>query len=156
VFIHLPRVRRQTPDQPKPRARPATGEKGRLLLVDDDTLVRETLFAGARHLGYQVVCASGGAEALQLIESDPLPFDVVVTDQMMPGMTGTELGERLAGLYPELPVILITGYMDDVDVPHAAGAGFAALIHKPATMEEIDRVIQQTRSGRRDSEPGPA
>jgi signal transduction histidine kinase/CheY-like chemotaxis protein len=156
VIIHLPRVRRQTVDQPKPRAPLTTGEKGKLLLVDDDVLVRETLVASARRLGYQVVGASGGAEALQLIDSDPVPFDAVVTDQMMPGMTGTQLGERLANLHPELPVILISGDMDGVNLAQAAGSGLVTLLPKPVTMEELDRAIQQARRERRDAEPDTA
>lgn len=145
VYIHLPKVQPQVIEEAKPRPAPVPGAKGRLLLVDDDLLVRETLHAGARRMGYQVVSASGAVEALHIVEADKEGFDAVISDQMMPGMTGIELGERLAVLCPGLPIILITGYMDGVNVAKAEGAGFSAMLHKPVTVEELDHAIRQLR-----------
>jgi CheY-like chemotaxis protein len=81
----------------------------RILLVDDEDLVREGTAEMLRELGHDVHCAAGGAEALTLL-AGPVKADVVVTDFKMPQMDGAELASRIRAHRPELPVLLITGY----------------------------------------------
>lgn len=146
VHIHLPRARTTAADPEDDRpdaARPGVANRSvRLLLVDDDVLVRETLEAGARRLGYRVISAAGAAEALRLFESDPGAFDVVITDQLMPGWTGLELGDRLRRVRSNVPLILITGYAAALDERTVKASGFAAMLMKPVTIEAVDRAIQ--------------
>ena len=81
----------------------------RILLVDDEDLVREGTAEMLREMGHEVHCAAGGAEALTLL-AGPVKADVVVTDFKMPQMDGAELASHLRARWPELPVLLITGY----------------------------------------------
>ena len=113
-----------------------------MLLVDDDALVRETLDAGMRRMGYEVVSTNSGANALRFFETPEGEFDVVITDQMMPGMTGIELGQRLAPLRPKLPLILMTGYAAALNEPKVKAMGFFAMLMKPVTMQELDATLQ--------------
>lgn len=89
----------------------------KILLVDDEQLVRAGTAEMLRDLGHEVVEASGGAQALGKLGAR-LRVDVVVTDYMMPRMDGVELAKRIKELNPELPILLVTGYTDfDEDMP---------------------------------------
>lgn len=85
------------------------GRRVTVLLVDDEDLVRSTAAETMRELGYEVVEASGAERALEIVRAGLAP-DPVVTDHMMPGMTGAELASELRRQRPDLPILLITGY----------------------------------------------
>ncbi len=84
-----------------------------ILVVEDDEVVREWLARSLRELGYTVLQAGEGAEALRLIEGEGSAAALVVSDVMMPGMGGVELRDRLADVRPGLPVLLISAYAFD-------------------------------------------
>ncbi|WP_176556086.1 PAS domain S-box protein [Rubellimicrobium rubrum] len=86
-----------------------TGRSVKVLLVDDEDAVRTVAAEGMRELGYEVVEAVNAATALELV-GNGLRADIVVTDHMMPGMTGADLAGELRRQQPSLPVLLITGY----------------------------------------------
>ena len=87
-----------------------------ILVVDDDHLVRENTVAMLEDLGHRVRAASSGSEAL--VKAAGLPgLDLVVTDQLMPGMTGLQLADSLATEHPYLPVLLASGYSEVADEP---------------------------------------
>ena len=92
------------------RTREAGGEAGCVLLVDDEVLVRSSTAEMLRELGYEVVEAGSGEEALRLIELQKV--EMVVTDHLMPGITGTDLAHRIRSRSPRLPVLIISGYAD--------------------------------------------
>lgn len=81
-----------------------------VLLVDDDDLLRRLMGRLLQEAGYGVVEASDGAQALSLLAGDCGPIDIVITDVVMPGVDGRELGRRLADQYPALPVIYLSGH----------------------------------------------
>jgi CheY-like chemotaxis protein len=84
---------------------------GTVLLVDDEELVRATTASMLGELGYKVVEAASGEEALALVR-DGLVLDLLVTDQLMPGLGGTDLAVRLRQASPQLPVLIVSGYAD--------------------------------------------
>jgi len=94
---------------PMPAAAPAT-----ILVVDDEELVRAATGEMLRALGYDVIEAASGAEAMRCLRQHE-EIDLVVTDHIMPGMTGAMLARDVAARNPALPVLIITGYAD----PHA-------------------------------------
>jgi CheY-like chemotaxis protein len=114
-----------------------------LLLVDDDDLVRETLEEGLRRKKYRITCAAGGAQALKLIRERRGGFDAVITDHMMPGMTGAELGEIIAQENPGLPLILVTGFASALNEPKVKALGFSAMLMKPVTIEDLDHAVRK-------------
>ena len=116
--------------------------KLRVLLVDDDDLVRSALKAGLKRMGYHVETADSGAAALTLVNATAENFDVLITDQMMPGMTGIELGERIGLIRSTMRRILITGYAAGWNEPKVKALGFAAMIMKPITMEHLNFVLK--------------
>jgi CheY-like chemotaxis protein len=85
--------------------------RGTVLLVDDEELVRMSTADMLSDLGYSVVEAASGEEALRLVSRGE-HFDVLVTDHLMPGMTGTDLADNVRAAKPGVPVLLVSGYAD--------------------------------------------
>jgi CheY-like chemotaxis protein len=95
------------------------------------------------YLGYKVTAAMDGKEALKLFSSNPSQFDLVMTDQAMPFMTGEDLGKELIRLRPDIPVILCTGYNDLISSEKAAAMGFRCFIMKPFTVREGAELVRR-------------
>jgi CheY-like chemotaxis protein len=87
-----------------------TSQALRILAVDDDALVLANTATMLQELGHAVVEAASGKQALSILRSDSL--DVVVTDYAMPGMTGEELAEAIKHEFPEMPILMVSGYAD--------------------------------------------
>lgn len=117
----------------------------RVMLVDDDAMVRETLVAGLKRLGYDVLPVSSGPEALKALDQPIGHVDLMVTDQMMPGMTGSELGQRVLSQRPDLPLVLITGYASALNEEKVKAMGFRAMLMKPVTLDLLDRTLRAAR-----------
>ena len=110
--IWLPRAREAAvPASPAAPPAPAPVPPRRVLVVDDDALVAAGTAMMLEDLGHRTVVAEDGAAALRILSHDTA-FDLVLTDQAMPGMTGLELAERLRVERPGLPVALATGYAE--------------------------------------------
>ncbi|HET9638130.1 MAG TPA: ATP-binding protein [Allosphingosinicella sp.] len=123
------------PARPEPEAR-RKHRTGRILLVDDNEEVgafAETLLV---ELGHRVIRARTGAEALELARAGG--FDAVFTDVVMPGMSGIELADALAPVLPGVPVVLTTGYSDEIT--RAGGAG-RPVVFKPYRLETLAGVL---------------
>ena len=110
--------------------------KLRILAVDDDALVLMNSVAMLEDLGHEVVEASSGKQALQIVEAGS-PFDLILTDQAMPGMTGVQLADAVRSLYPSMPIILATGY---AEMPPGADANLRRLA-KPFTMSQLSEIV---------------
>ncbi len=113
-----------------------------VLLVDDDDLVRAGAAAMLEAIGHSVVQVSSGTHALGHLSSGEV-FDVLITDQRMPGMTGVDLIRRARFMRPDLPAVLITGYTDSVD----PGASALPLLAKPFRAAELARVVADAVTG---------
>ena len=94
-------------------------------------------------LGYDVTSRTSSREALALFRTDPSRFDLVITDQTMPDMTGVELAKEILAIRPDMPVIMCTGFSHLVDEEAAREAGIKAFAMKPLTKREIARTIRK-------------
>jgi PAS domain S-box-containing protein len=119
---------------------PSTGH-GRILVVDDEPGVIEIHRRILTRLGYEVVAKSDGMEALETFRAQADRFDLVVTDQTMPKMTGVELAGELLGIRPDIPVILCTGYSDTVNEEKAKAMGIRGFLMKPLGMEVLAKTV---------------
>ncbi len=117
------------------------GGSGRILLVDDEEQVVQVTGEILQSLGYEIVGKSSPLEALQLFSSSPNDFDMIITDLTMPGLTGLELSERVKRLRPDIPVILFTGYSDQVSKDAALKAGIKEYCMKPISMRKLAHVV---------------
>lgn len=110
------------------------GHGERILLVDDEELLIRLGVTTLTGLGYQVETALRPVAALELVRSDPARFALVITDQTMPGMTGTDFASRLRQIRPGLPIILTTGYGMSLTPERLKEAGICQLLPKPTTI----------------------
>jgi CheY-like chemotaxis protein len=125
--------------------RPACGDE-RILLVEDEDAQRASLTEGLKRLGYRVTAAADGGSALAAFRNAPGAFDLVITDQIMPRMSGLELASALAKVRPGVPIILCTGFSEKVNGGTVGIDGIRELIMKPFTMTELSRIIRKVAS----------
>jgi PAS domain S-box-containing protein len=123
------------------------GGRGSILFVDDERMIVEIAEESIGSLGYQVRATSDCAEALDLLGRDAIGFDLLITDQTMPAMTGTELAARAAALRPGMPVILCTGYSYALDPDGGKNPNIVKVLMKPLTRSELARAIGEALCG---------
>src|SRR4029077_16283058 len=85
-----------------------------ILIVEDEAALRELARELLDASGYKVIEAEGGEKAIELVERSETPIDLLLTDVVMPGMGGKQLAKRLTELRPELRVLYMSGYTDEV------------------------------------------
>ena len=115
----------------------------RILFVDDEETLVEVGEDVLAELGYEVTSRMNGKEALALFTADPSRFDLIITDQTMPEMTGVELAKEILALRADMPIIMCTGFSYVVDADKAKAAGIRAFALKPLTKKEIARTIRK-------------
>lgn len=111
-----------------------------ILVIDDDVEVRSVLMNWCGHLGMDCVPVGSGEEALAKLATDR--FDIVLTDIVMAGIEGLELTKRIKREWPDLPVIIMTGFAERFSYYEAIDAGAADFLKKPFTMEELGARIK--------------
>ena len=119
----------------------------RILFVDDEELLVEMTRRMLESLGYQVVTAKHGTEAWNLFLEDPSRFDLVITDQTMPDVTGMTLAQKMLGVRKEMPVVLCTGYSEMVSAEKATEVGISAFVMKPLLRKELAETIRRVLDG---------
>ncbi len=110
---------------------------GNILIVDDETSVGNFIGELLKSRGCQVNVQTDSRAALSKFKQDPEAFDLVVTDQIMPGLTGVELAQSLLEICPELPVVLCTGYSEHIGEARAKSFGISGYINKPIEADEF-------------------
>lgn len=115
----------------------------RILFVDDERLLVQLAQEILEELGYRVVSYTGSKAALASFKLDPSQFDVIITDQTMPEMTGIDLAREVMAIRPEVPVVLCTGYSHQVNSDAALRAGIKAFVMKPLTKRELAKVLRE-------------
>jgi two-component system cell cycle sensor histidine kinase/response regulator CckA len=140
--VLLPRSDRAT-DEHRASHRPtADGGTETILLVEDDDQVRTVLRVVLRRLGYSVIEARNAGEALLVCEQEPQSIDLMITDVVMPHMTGLQLAERLAVLRPGMRAVFMSGYTDNAAVRDASSRGDIAFLRKPMTPDTVARKVR--------------
>jgi PAS domain S-box-containing protein len=120
----------------------------RILFVDDEEMLTEWGQAALERQGYSVTALTDSTEALKLFSSDPSRFDLVITDQTMPKLTGLNLARKLLTIRNNIPIILYTGHSDSTSQEKAKEAGIREFLMKPLEKQQlaeaIRRVLQTT------------
>src|SRR5437016_2581872 len=118
-----------------------------VLLVEDEPEVRWLVRDMLRHLGYTVLEARHGIEAQVLSIHHPGPIHLLITDVVMPQMSGREIAEQLTSEHPETKVLYMSGYTDDAVVRHGVLAAHMAFLQKPFTPESLARKVREVLDG---------
>jgi len=152
--IYLPAVEQRVENSEPPTASLEKFEGTEtILLVEDETNVRELISQYLRDMGHTVVEASDGAEALEVAHRYREPLHMLVTDMVMPKMSGRELADRLLEQYPQLKVLFISGYTSDTAARHGILEGEMAFLQKPFGLRDLARKIREVLNTSRDTVP---
>lgn len=126
-------------------------EKGteHILLIDDEEKVGITIEKMLKALGYKITRNTAGSEALEEFASHPEDFDLVITDYAMPHLTGLELTKELHKIQEGMPVLLTTGYGDNIRKDDNIPAGINTILIKPFTLKELSTAVRQVLKERK-------
>ncbi|MBD3226031.1 MAG: PAS domain S-box protein [Caldithrix sp.] len=145
--IYLPQTEKtqeaKKEDHPK---KEHLGEGKHILVVEDEETVRPLLENMLKTLGYKVSLAANGGEALLLVEEKKIKPDLIISDVIMPEMSGSVLAERLRRTYPDLKVLFMSGYTDDAIVRHGVLDSDTPFIQKPFTIKSLAEKINEVLS----------
>ncbi|MBU2591705.1 MAG: PAS domain S-box protein [Nitrospinota bacterium] len=141
--VYLPEIggERVSVDIAVPASPPTGSEK--ILLVDDDPAVLEVITKMTMRLGYDVTPVADPLEALEIFKKEPDRFDLLITDQTMPKMTGKELAEKVFEINPDFPGIILSGYSETLSEEEAKSMRIGAFLTKPLSGENLARAIRE-------------
>jgi CheY-like chemotaxis protein len=130
----------QTPDE-------FAGGTETVLLVEDDDVIRELIRDILEMEGYKVLAASRGHEALNICKETEGPVELLITDVVMPEMSGRDLSKTLSEMCPQLKVLYMSGYTDDAVVRHGVLEEGAAFLQKPFSPDVLARKVREVLDG---------
>jgi len=115
----------------------------RILLVDDEELIVGIEKPMLERLGYQVEAHTGSREALAVFRANPDAFDLLITDMTMPHMTGLQLAREAISIRPGMPVIICSGFSDDIGEQNAGALGIKGFLFKPIAKSEMAQLVRK-------------
>ena len=139
--VYLPRSGKPADERVSTPRPPARRGHETVLIVEDDTLVCDALERALGHAGYHVLSANDGESALELAEGYAHDITLLVTDVVMPRLSGPQLAEQLAALRPELQVLFVSGYLDQIALPERLAGKSSHFLAKPYTLETIVHTV---------------
>jgi len=123
--------------------------KEHILLIDDEEILIELGKTMLERLGYHVTARRNSLDALITFQNQPDAFDMIITDQTMPVMTGVDLARRILQIRPEMPIILCTGYSSLITEDKAKAAGIKGFAMKPLAKKNIGELIRKILNGKK-------
>jgi CheY-like chemotaxis protein len=145
--IYLPCIETAV-DGETPAEEPLPYGKGSILFVDDESSLAQVGQRLLEQLGYDVVVKTNSLEALGVFRIDPYRFDLVITDQTMPYVTGAALAGKFRDIRPDIPIILCTGFSHTIDAAKAKTQGIDAFLMKPLMLRDLGHTIQKVLAQR--------
>ena len=145
VHIHIPLLERQPhgTDSAPPLEAYYQG-KGRVLIVDDELSIVRMEKKMVERMGYQVTAISNSKDALTLFQTDPYGFDLIITDYTMPGMTGTQLATAMLTIRPHIPVVICTGFNEQISPESVEKIGIRHFLMKPIDHKTLSMILHNT------------
>src|SRR5471030_2015688 len=141
----LPRFAGPVPETTARSSAPAIGGTERILIVEDNPQVRASVVRQAQSLGYAVTEAEDGSAGLAACEAEPRPYDLMLTDVVMPGaMNGKALADAVAARWPATRIVFMSGYTDNVLGNRGEVDGDVRLLSKPFRKSDLAQMIRQT------------
>lgn len=119
-------------------------KKGRILFIDDEEMVCEVYRDMLLRLGHEVKIITSSIEALEAFKERPDHYNLVITDQTMPYLTGLDLAEKLRKVQPDISIILLTGYSELVSAKTASSYGINKILMKPCRLQQLNHVVNST------------
>ncbi|MBU0482655.1 MAG: response regulator [Proteobacteria bacterium] len=142
--LYFPAVEKRYKQKEAPEEKKAlpTGTE-RILVVDDEEMISNFLKTCLTGLGYTVTAHTSSLQALADFNSRPDAFDLVVTDQTMPRMPGSDLSRKLLAARPDIPIIICTGYSSMISEKKAKELGIRKFVLKPVSMKDMANIVRE-------------
>ncbi len=147
IFLPAVEIEAEATTPPRERPTPRDSGRGRIMLVDDEQMIRALLQEYLLTCGYRAASFASGEEALAAFAADPDAWDMVLTDMTMPGMTGIELAAKIMKIRADLPVVLCTGYSAAMNREQHRAVGIRAYLQKPLSMERLSGCVREILEG---------
>ncbi|MBN2280734.1 MAG: response regulator [Candidatus Marinimicrobia bacterium] len=145
--LFIPKTEQTFREEPKNRNRSELkGGNERILLVDDEEAIAKMGKKMLALMGYKVTSVSDSYEALSLLKNNIEDFDLLISDQTMPGLTGEELAKEILRDHPDFPILLCSGFSTKLDEARAKEIGCRGFVHKPLTIEELSEKVRDILS----------
>ena len=142
-YVYLPVIQKPTEPEKGSEGPIPTGNET-ILLVDDEQALVNVGKQILQHLGYQVVSRTSSVEALELFRMRPYLFELVITDMTMPNITGDQLAREILNIRPEIPIILCTGFSEQITLERAKSIGIREFLLKPLLMRDLANAVRNT------------
>ncbi len=143
--VYLPRVHRPPPSAQTPAPRPPAARGSEtVLVVEDDPAVLSLSCRALEAEGYTILCASDGADALRIVERHGGEIHLLLTDVVMPVMSGRELAEQMAARRAGIRILYMSGYPGDAAVHHGSLVRGSAFLQKPFSPDSLTRKVRET------------
>jgi two-component system cell cycle sensor histidine kinase/response regulator CckA len=142
--IYLPRIAGEGEAQEETAAPPPAAGAGTILLVEDDELVRQVTAAALESIGYTPLVATGPEDALRLCAQPGAEIQLMLTDVVMPGMTGAELQHQARAILPQIKTLFMSGYTSNVIAERGVLKKGVHFIQKPFSIEELRKKVDET------------
>ena len=140
--LYFPRVTEAAAESPAPERLEAAESLETVLLVEDEQSVRELTFKMLQKMGYRILTASGGSEAIEISRSHAGHISILVTDVVMPGMSGRQLADVLKASRPDMKVLFLSGYTEDTIVHHGVLDPTVQFLPKPFSREVLGKKLR--------------
>jgi len=141
--VYFRRIQQPVATEERARVARATKGKGRILFVDDEEALVEIAKQMLERLGYEVIAEKDSVRALKQFQRNPERFDLVITDQTMPNMTGIELARKLMSIKKDIPIILCTGFSEVISPEAAKAMGIREFVMKPIIKKDMAETIRR-------------
>jgi len=141
--IFFPRIEEAEKGADKVAEKSLPNGQERILFIDDEFALVDIGKQMLENLGYKVTTKTDSLEALKLFQEQPREFDLVITDMTMPNMTGEKLAKELMRIRPDVPIILCTGFSEQITEDDAKELGIKEFAMKPLLMEDLAKTIRK-------------
>jgi len=139
--IFFPVTNENIPDEQKTNESIPKGKEN-ILIVDDEKTLVEIAKRIVEHLGYKATAVTSSLEALEIFKANPENFDLIISDQIMPEMTGNKLAEKILNI-KNIPIIIYSGYSSEFGDIKNDNVGISAFIMKPVSKDKLARTIRE-------------
>lgn len=139
--VYIPRVEADVSPVEEPSVQIPRGTES-ILFVDDEKVTVDAIQPMLENLGYKVTARTSSIEALEAFKNDPNGFDIVITDMTMPNMTGKDLAKEIISIRSDIPIILCTGFSEQIDEEKAKEMGIS-FVMKPIVLSQIANTIRK-------------
>jgi hypothetical protein len=143
VDIYLPALAAVEPLAHEGESEAGVRTQGRVLLVDDEEILANLQRRRLEDLGYQVTMHTSSVEALEDFRARPEAFDLLITDNTMPRLTGSALAQEIHRLRPGLPILMISGVLETDDPVILRARGVTGVLRKPHSAKELEVAVRE-------------